>query len=46
MSTWFTGPQFMVQAMLKANGIERDVKLEAQANSMYPSSKGRWMWRP
>lgn len=42
ISTWFTGPQFMVQAMLKANGIDqRDVKLEAQANSMVPFIEGK-----
>jgi NitT/TauT family transport system substrate-binding protein len=42
VSTWFTGPQFMVQAMLKANGIDpRDVKLEAQANSMVPFIEGK-----
>jgi NitT/TauT family transport system substrate-binding protein len=28
VSTWFTGPQFLVQAMLKANGIDgREVNL-------------------
>lgn len=42
VSTWFTGPQFMVQAMIKANGLEsRDVKLEAQANSMVPFIEGK-----
>ncbi|WJR76656.1 ABC transporter substrate-binding protein [Bradyrhizobium sp. NP1] len=41
VSTWFTGPQFMVQAMLKANGIDRDVNLEAQANSMVPFIDGK-----
>jgi len=42
VSTWFTGPQFMVQAMLKANGIDpRDVNLEAQANSMVPFIEGK-----
>lgn len=42
VSTWFTGPQFLVQAMLKANGIDaRDVNLEAQANSMVPFIEGK-----
>jgi NitT/TauT family transport system substrate-binding protein len=42
ISTWFTGPQFMVQAMLKANGIDlRDVRLEAQANTMVPFIEGK-----
>jgi NitT/TauT family transport system substrate-binding protein len=42
ISTWFTGPQFMVQAMLKANGIEQsDIKLEAQANTMTPFIEGK-----
>jgi NitT/TauT family transport system substrate-binding protein len=42
ISTWFTGPQFMVQAMLKANGVDpREVTIEAQANSMVPFIEGR-----
>jgi len=42
VSTWFTGPQFMVQAMIKASGLDpRDVKLEAQANSMVPFIEGK-----
>jgi NitT/TauT family transport system substrate-binding protein len=42
ISTWFTGPQFMVQAMLQANGIaQKDVNLEAQANSMVPFIEGK-----
>jgi len=37
VSTWFTGPQFMLQAMLKSNGINpRDVQIEAQGPSMDP----------
>lgn len=42
VSTWFTGPQFMVQAMIKASGLQlSDVKLEAQANSMVPFIEGK-----
>ncbi|HSV21210.1 MAG TPA: ABC transporter substrate-binding protein [Casimicrobiaceae bacterium] len=42
VSTWFTGPQFMVQAMLRANGLDpKDVKIEAQANSMVPFIEGK-----
>ncbi len=42
VSTWFTGPQFMLQAMLRANHIEpRDVKIEAQAASMTPFLEGK-----
>ena len=42
ISTWFTGPQFMLQAMLRANHIEpRDVKIEAQAASMVPFLEGK-----
>jgi NitT/TauT family transport system substrate-binding protein len=42
VSTWFTGPQFMLQAMLRANNIEpRDVKIEAQAASMTPFIEGK-----
>lgn len=42
ISTWFTGPQFMVQALLKANGVDpRDVTIEAQANSMVPFIEGK-----
>jgi len=42
VSTWFTGPQFMLQAMLRANHIEpRDVKIEAQATSMTPFMEGK-----
>jgi NitT/TauT family transport system substrate-binding protein len=42
VSTWFTGPQFMLQAMLRANHIEpRDVKIEAQATSMTPFAEGK-----
>jgi len=42
VSTWFTGPQFMLQAMLRANHIEpRDVKIEAQATSMTPFVEGK-----
>jgi NitT/TauT family transport system substrate-binding protein len=37
VSTWFTGPQFMLQAMLKSNGIDqKDVQIEAQGPSMDP----------
>jgi NitT/TauT family transport system substrate-binding protein len=42
VSTWFTGPQFMLQAMLRANHIEpRDVRIEAQAASMTPFIEGK-----
>jgi len=42
VSTWFTGPQFMVQAMIRASGLDlRDVKLEAQPNSMVPFIEGK-----
>jgi NitT/TauT family transport system substrate-binding protein len=42
VSTWFTGPQFMLQAMLRANNIEpRDVKIEPQAASMTPFIEGK-----
>lgn len=42
VSTWFTGPQFMLQGMLRANKIEpREVKIEAQANSMVPFIEGK-----
>ncbi|MBK7473101.1 MAG: ABC transporter substrate-binding protein [Betaproteobacteria bacterium] len=42
VSTWFTGPQFMVQAMIKASGLSlSDVKIEAQANSMEPFIDGK-----
>ena len=42
VSTWFTGPQFMVQAMIKASGLAlSDVKIEAQANSMEPFIEGK-----
>jgi NitT/TauT family transport system substrate-binding protein len=37
VSTWFTGPQFMLQAMLKSNGVDpKDVQIEAQGPSMDP----------
>lgn len=42
VSTWFSGPQFIVQGMLKRNGIPLDeVKVEAQANSMVPFLEGK-----
>jgi NitT/TauT family transport system substrate-binding protein len=42
ISTWFTGSQFMVQAMLKKNGVDpHDVTIEAQANSMVPFIEGK-----
>jgi NitT/TauT family transport system substrate-binding protein len=42
VSTWFTGPQFMLQGMLQANKIDvKDVKIEAQANSMVPFIEGK-----
>jgi NitT/TauT family transport system substrate-binding protein len=37
VSTWFTGPQFMLQAMLKSNGIDsKNVRIEAQGQSLEP----------
>ena len=42
VSTWFSGPQYIVQGMLKRNGIPVDeVKVEAQANSMVPFLEGK-----
>jgi len=42
ISTWFTGPQFMLYAMLKQNGIPlSEVKIEAQAASMTPFLEGQ-----
>jgi NitT/TauT family transport system substrate-binding protein len=42
VSTWFTGPQFVLNGMLRANKIDpRDVKIEAQANSMVPFMEGK-----
>jgi NitT/TauT family transport system substrate-binding protein len=42
VSTWFTGPQFMVQAMLKKAGMDpRDVNLQAQGTSMVPFIEGK-----
>jgi NitT/TauT family transport system substrate-binding protein len=42
ISTWFTGPQFLVQALIKKAGLElKDVKIEAQANSMVPFIDGK-----
>lgn len=42
VSTWFTGPQFMLQAMLRAQHIPlKDVKIEAQAASMQPFLSGK-----
>lgn len=42
VSTWFTGPQFMLQGMLRANKIDpKEVKIEAQANSMVPFIEGK-----
>ena len=37
VSTWFTGPQFMLQAMLKSSGVDpKSVQIEAQGPSMDP----------
>lgn len=42
ISTWYTGPQFMLQAMLKENGIPlNDVKLVPQPASMTPFIDGK-----
>jgi NitT/TauT family transport system substrate-binding protein len=41
VSTWFSGPQFIFQGMLRSNGIPIDeVTIEAQANSMVPFLEG------
>lgn len=42
VSTWFTGPQFLVQAMIRNAGLDpKDVRIEAQANSMVPFIEGK-----
>jgi NitT/TauT family transport system substrate-binding protein len=42
VSTWFTGTQFILQALLRENHIAlTDVKIEAQANSMLPFIEGK-----
>jgi len=42
VSTWFTGPQFLVQALLKSKGVPLDqVKIIAQAASMVPFMEGQ-----
>jgi NitT/TauT family transport system substrate-binding protein len=42
ISTWFTGPQFIVQALVKSQGIPIDkVKIQAQAASMEPFLQGQ-----
>ena len=42
VSTWFSGPQFIFQGMLRRNGIPIDeVNIEAQANSMVPFLEGK-----
>jgi len=41
VSTWFTGPQFMLQGLLKSQGISPDdVNIQAQAASMVPFTEG------
>jgi NitT/TauT family transport system substrate-binding protein len=42
LSTWFTGPQFILQALLKSQGIPLDqVHIEAQATSLEPFIQGK-----
>lgn len=42
VSTWFSGPQFILNALLQDQGISPDnVNIEAQANSMVPFIEGR-----
>lgn len=42
ISTWFTGPQFIVQGLVKSQGIPLDeVTIQAQAASMEPFLQGQ-----
>jgi NitT/TauT family transport system substrate-binding protein len=42
VTTWFTGPQFMLQAMLKKAGLgPNDVTVQAQGTSMNPFIEGK-----
>jgi len=42
VTTWFTGPQFLLQGLLKSKGINpSDVKIQAQAASMVPFIEGQ-----
>ncbi|HLI11640.1 MAG TPA: ABC transporter substrate-binding protein [Alphaproteobacteria bacterium] len=42
ISTWFTGPQFILQGVLKSQGIPLDsVHIQAQAASMVPFTEGK-----
>lgn len=42
VSTWFSGPQYILQGVFRRNGIPVDeVKVEAQANSMVPFLEGK-----
>jgi NitT/TauT family transport system substrate-binding protein len=42
VSTWFTGPQFILQGLLKAQGVSPDeVHIQAQAASMEPFLQGK-----
>ena len=41
VSTWFSGPQYIVKAMLSEQGVDPStVKIQAQANSMVPFIEG------
>lgn len=42
VSTWFSGPQFILSAMLRSQGVDpADVDIQAQANSMVPFIEGQ-----
>jgi NitT/TauT family transport system substrate-binding protein len=42
VTTWFTGPQFMLQALLKAKNVPLDkVRIQAQSASMVPFIEGK-----
>ncbi|MFI4986586.1 MAG: ABC transporter substrate-binding protein, partial [Alphaproteobacteria bacterium] len=42
VSTWFTGPQFILQGLLKSQGVPPDqVQIQAQAASMEPFLQGK-----
>jgi len=42
VSTWFSGPQFILSAMLRSQGVDpAEVDIQAQANSMVPFIEGQ-----
>jgi NitT/TauT family transport system substrate-binding protein len=42
VSTWFSGPQFILKALLAAQGVDPgSVNIQAQANSMVPFIEGK-----